>query len=74
MNEFTNEQLELFKIIDAPHTRALLTNYVSTMYEECSDLSDESLKRELIWLNDNGKLLQLFLGEALVTRAKEFDS
>jgi hypothetical protein len=70
MNEFTNEQLELFKLIDAPHTKELLINYVGTMYEEHADFSDESLRRELIWLHDNNQLINLFIGEAFLTRQK----
>ena len=70
---FTSEQLELFNFDDAPQTRSLMQSYATTIYEENADLSDEALKRELIWLHEKGELMQLFLGEALVTRAKEFD-
>lgn len=70
MEDFTTQQLELFKLIDAPHTRELLITYVGMMYEEHANFSDESLRRELILLNDRNQLINLFLGEALLCRQK----
>lgn len=62
--EITIENIEL---LCAPLTKQLLINYVKTQYEENADLSNESLRIELLWLYNNNSLDQLFLGEYLTS-------
>jgi hypothetical protein len=46
-----------------PKTKELLAEYVLEQYEEDADISDESLKREFIWLYENNELSRLFISE-----------
>ncbi len=62
--EITIENIEL---LCTPLTKQLLINYVKTQYEENADLSNESLRIELLWLYNNNSLDQLFLGEYLTS-------
>ncbi|QXP58421.1 hypothetical protein [Olleya sp. HaHaR_3_96] len=59
------ENLEKINLDETPLTRQLLENYVLRMYEDEADLSDESLKTELILLKNSNELQQLVLAEAL---------
>ncbi len=59
------ENLEEINLDVAPLTKKLLENYVLRMYEEAADLSDDSLKSELILLKDNNDLQELILAEVL---------
>ena len=63
MEDFNDEYVMLLELHYTPHTRALLVDYVSRQYQENADLSDESLKREFIWLHENNELARLFIGE-----------
>jgi hypothetical protein len=63
MEDFNNEYVMLLELHYTEHTRALLVDYVSRQYQEDADLSDESLKREFIWLYENNELARLFIGE-----------
>ncbi|WBX70879.1 hypothetical protein [Tenacibaculum retecalamus] len=65
--EMTIENIEL---LYTPLTKKLLINYVKAQYEENADISEESLRTELIWLHENNELDQLFLGEYLLSKAK----
>tara|TARA_R110000751_G_scaffold203091_1_gene307531 strand:- start:56 stop:271 length:216 start_codon:yes stop_codon:yes gene_type:complete len=53
-----------------PITKQLLINYVKVQYEENADISDESLKRELLLLYTNNQLDQLFIGEYLLSESR----
>ena len=48
-----------------PNTKDLLIEYVYCQYEESADISNESLKRELMLLFRNNQLDELFSGEYL---------
>lgn len=65
--EMTIENIEL---LFTPLTKQLLINFVKVQYEENADLSDESLRAELIWLYENNQLDQLFLGEYLCSETR----
>ena len=65
--EMTIENIEL---LFTPLTKQLLIIYVKVQYEEYADISDESLKRELLLLFENNQLDQLFLGEYLCSEIR----
>ena len=65
--EMTLENIEL---LFTPLTKQLLIIYVKVQYEEYADISDESLKRELLLLYENNQLDQLFLGEYLCSEIR----
>lgn len=65
--EMTLENIEL---LFTPLTKQLLIIYVNVQYEENADISNESLKRELLWLYENNQLDQLFLGEYLCSETR----
>ena len=65
--EMTIENIEL---LFTPLTKQLLIIYVKVQYEEYADISDESLKRELLLLYENNQLDQLFLGEYLCSEIR----
>ncbi len=65
--EMTIENIELHY---TPLTKQLLIYYVKTQYEENADISDESLRTELLWLCNNNQLDQLFLGEYLLSETR----
>lgn len=65
--EMTLENIEL---LFTPLTKQLLIIYVKVQYEENADISNESLKRELLWLYENNQLDQLFLGEYLCSETR----
>lgn len=62
--------IENIKLHNTPITKKLLINFVKIQYEENTDLSEESLKRELLWLYDNNQLDQLFIGECLLSESR----
>lgn len=62
--------IENIELLFTPHTKQLLINYVKVQYEEHADISDESLKSELISLYNNNQLDQLFLGEYLLSESR----
>lgn len=62
-----NDTLESIDMLYTPLTKQLLINYIKIQYEENADISNESLKAELLWLYENNQLDQLLLGEYLVS-------
>lgn len=48
-------------------TKQLLSNYVKVQYEENADISEDSLRAELLWLYKSNQLDQLFIGEYLLS-------
>ncbi|REE25648.1 hypothetical protein DFQ09_102239 [Winogradskyella pacifica] len=65
--ESTIKNIEL---LYTPLTKQLLINFVKFQYEENADISDDSLKTELIWLHNNNQLDQLFIGEYLQSESR----
>ncbi len=59
-----------FELLHTPLTRQLLINFIKAQYEENADLSEESLKAELVWLYNNNQLDQLFIGEYLYSPSR----
>ncbi|TQO36584.1 hypothetical protein GQ41_1162 [Arenibacter algicola] len=66
--DFTIENIELMY---TPYTKELLITYCKIQYEENADLSDVSLKAELIWLYENNELDQLILAEYLTSEPRQ---
>lgn len=62
--------IENIELLYTPFTKELLIIYCKIHYEENADLSDSSLKAELLWLYENNKLGQLFLTEYLCSEAR----
>lgn len=65
MNDWINEQLQNFDFNRAPRTKKLMRDYLSCNYEDSADYSDESMKRELILLNDNNQVVLMCIQEML---------
>jgi hypothetical protein len=66
--EITMENIE---IQFTPITKQLLINYIKVQYEENADISDDSLKTELIWLHNNNQLDQLFIAEHSTSETRQ---
>ena len=66
-------KIENIELMYTPHTKQLLITYCKIQYEENADLSDESLKNELIWMFENNKLDQLILAEYLTSEARQIN-
>jgi hypothetical protein len=62
-------RIENIELLYTPITKQLLISYVKVQYEENADISDESLKRELLLLYTNNQLDQLFIAEYLTSEA-----
>ncbi|MDT0554499.1 hypothetical protein [Patiriisocius hiemis] len=58
-----NENLELMDLGITPLTRELLINYIRIQYEENADYSYDSLRAELLLLERENRLHELFLAE-----------
>jgi hypothetical protein len=67
---YDEQYLDELELLYTPHTKALLIEYVSCQYEEYADYSDESLKRELNLLYQEGQLIRLFTGEYILSAAR----
>ena len=65
--EITIDKIEL---LYTPLTEQLLINFVKIQYEENADISEESLKAELVWLYNSNQLDQLIVGEYLLNKQK----
>lgn len=65
--EITIKNIEL---LYTPLTKQLLINYVKNQYEENVDISDDSLRAELLWLHNNNQLDELLIGEYLTNEAR----
>ena len=63
--------IENIELLYAPHIKELLKIYCIIQYQENADLSDKSLKRELLWLYNNNELDQLILAEYLTSQSRE---
>lgn len=63
--------IENIELMYTPHTKQLLITYCKIQYQEYADLSDESLKTELLWLYTNNELDQLILAEYLTSEPRE---
>jgi len=61
-----NNELEEIDLNLIPLTMNLLIDYLNVMYEESADLSDESLRSELLFLAKNNQLEQLIITEAQI--------
>jgi len=60
-------KIENIELPLTPLTKQLLIKFVTLKYEEYADISDDSLRAELIWLHNNNQLDQLFLCEYLTS-------
>ena len=65
--EITIDKIEL---LYTPLIEQLLINLVKIQYEENADISEESLKAELVWLYNSNQLDQLIVGEYLLNKQK----
>tara|TARA_R110002049_G_scaffold275725_1_gene453840 strand:+ start:19387 stop:19779 length:393 start_codon:yes stop_codon:yes gene_type:complete len=63
--------IENIELLYTPITKQLLINYVKIQNEENADITDESLKRELLWLNKYNEMDQLILAEYLTSEARQ---
>ena len=63
MEEWINRQLQNLNLAFTPTLKILLENYVSMQYQEDAVYTDESLKRELLYLHENNLILLLFIQE-----------
>lgn len=59
------ENLDEINLDLTPMTKQLLINYISIMYEENADYSIESLRAELLLLERENNLEQLFIVESM---------
>ena len=59
--------MENIELNFTPITEQLLINYVKVKYEENADISEDSLRIELLWLYKSNQLDQLFIGEYLLS-------
>ncbi|AZQ44868.1 hypothetical protein [Nonlabens ponticola] len=58
-----NENLEYMDLGLTPFTRELLVNYIRIQYEENADYRYEALRAELLLLQRENRLAELFLAE-----------
>lgn len=63
--------IENIELMYTPNTKELLIRYVKIQYQEYADLSDESLKAELLLLYNNNDLDQLILAEYLISEPRQ---
>jgi hypothetical protein len=71
MKDFTENELAILNLIDAPRTKELLIIYLQVHYEEYSnveELTDYDYKKELLLLHRKGELINLFIAEAFTNR------
>lgn len=67
MKEFTLEQITEANLDCIPLNKQLLINYVGYMYEDNADYSNDSLKREWLYLWKNGRIEELLTAEMVFT-------
>jgi hypothetical protein len=59
MRKFTLEQLTEANLDYMPHIKHLLKIHIGYTYEDSADYSNESLKRELLYLVENDRIEEL---------------